>query len=190
MKYPAVRLLAVAVLVRTVLASMPVLADDLLEQASAEAMSVVRDPEIGPVQRELLQGIADWLSTEFQLSSATPPYVEFVTPERLGRLRFRGVPSDDLGAGRDVVALYDDEARTIYLPRGWSGKTAAEMSILVHEMVHHAQNLGGTRFGCLQEREKLAYEAQQRWLERHGSDLATAFQVDGFTLLVLTNCGL
>jgi hypothetical protein len=57
-------------------------------------------------------------------------------------------------------------------------------------MVHHAQNLAGAKFECPQAREKLAYEAQGRWLEQKGSDLAQAFGIDGFTLLVLTNCGL
>ncbi len=64
-----------------------------------------------------------------------------------------------------------------------------EVSILVHEMVHHAQNLAGMKAECPQARERMAYEAQQRWLSRFGVDMAEAFGIDGFTLLVFTSCG-
>jgi hypothetical protein len=134
--------------------------------------------------------VADWLSAEFGLTVEPLPAIEFAPRKRMGRLRFRGAPSDHQGDGHDVVAVYDDDARTIYLPEGWTGGTAAETSVLVHEMVHHAQNLAGTKFECPQAREKLAYEAQGRWLAQKGSDLTQALGVDGFTLLVLTSCGL
>jgi hypothetical protein len=32
-------------------------------------------------------------------------------------------------------------------------------------MVHHLQTVGGLKFACPQEREELAYKAQERWLE-------------------------
>jgi hypothetical protein len=57
-------------------------------------------------------------------------------------------------------------------------------------MVHHAQNLGKEKAECPKAREKLASEAQERWLRRFGSSLERAFGIDGFTLLVRTNCGL
>ena len=40
----------------------------------------------------------------------------------------------------ETVAVYDDATRTIYLAEGWSGATRAELSVLVHEMVHHLQS--------------------------------------------------
>jgi hypothetical protein len=54
--------------------------------------------------------------------------------------------------------------------------------------VHHLQNVGGLTFACPQEREKLAYEAQERWLKLFGRDLEQDFDLDRFTLLVTTNC--
>jgi hypothetical protein len=136
-----------------------------------------------------LREIASWLSAEFGLSIDPLPEVEFVSKTLLGGLRFRGVSSDHLNEGRDVLAVYDDEDRMIYLPRGWTGRNVAETSILVHELVHHAQNLVGEKSECLQSREKMAYEAQQRWLAQSGSSLEEEFGIDGFTLLVRTNCG-
>jgi len=138
---------------------------------------------------ESLNEVALWLSAEFGLPISALPDLEFVAKERMGALRHRGVPSDHVSVGRDVLAVYDDDARKIYLPRGWTGETAADTSILVHEMVHHVQNLIAIQAECPQAREKLAYVAQERWLARFGTDLAREFGIDGFTLLVLTNCG-
>lgn len=171
MKLSAVLLMSVALLAPAVWSGPPVLATDRPAPSSPAA-------------------VADWLRAEFGLTVDPLPAIEFASPKRLGSLRFRGVASDHLGDGRDVVAIYDDEARTIYLPHDWTGATPAEISVLVHEMVHHAQNLSRAKFDCPQARERQAYEAQGRWLADSGSDLAVSFGIDGFSLLVLTNCGL
>jgi hypothetical protein len=194
MKPSIIILLAVAMLARTDLVAPAVLANDMLKHSSPEVGSGLQNSAITGTQsdqpsRELLAVVSNWLSSEFGLSIDTLPRIKFVPMAQMSMLRFRGVPSDHLGDGRDVVAVYDDDARTIYLPHGWTGRTPAETSIIVHEMVHHAQNLAETKFECAQAREKLAYEAQERWLAQFGSDLAKEFEVDGFTLLVLTNCG-
>src|SRR5262245_48393551 len=74
------------------------------------------------------------------------------------------------------------------LPERWTGTTAAELSVLVHEMVHHVQNVGGLKYQCPQEREKLAYMAQDRWLGLFGHNLEADFELDAFSLLVKTRC--
>jgi hypothetical protein len=103
--------------------------------------------------------------------------------------RFGSVKAWHTSAGSDVVAVYDAEAQTIYLPDGWRGVTPAETSILVHEMVHHLQSRAGRKYECAQAREKMAFQAQQRWLAQFGRSLESEFGLDGFTLLVRTNCG-
>jgi hypothetical protein len=90
----------------------------------------------------------------------------------------------------DTVAIYDDATQTVYLPETWTGSTAVEQSILVHEMVHHVQNLLGIKYQCPQQREKLAYLAQDRWLALSGRSLAMDFGLDPFSLLVRTTCPL
>ncbi|WP_331376020.1 DUF6647 family protein [Sinorhizobium chiapasense] len=143
--------------------------------------------------------IAAWLSSEFGLPLIDePPAIEFASAKRMIRLRYRDVPLDRwrealpiwtrLANGADVMAVYDDEARTVYLPDGWTGKTPGEFSVLVHEMVHHIQNVAGLKFACAEEREKTAFEAQKRWLGLFGSDLEAEFGLDPFTVLVRTNC--
>ena len=88
----------------------------------------------------------------------------------------------------DTVAIYSNSSQTIYLPQGWTGGTAVELSILVHEMVHHIQHLAGLKYECPQAREKLAYMAQDRWLNLFGGSLAQDFDLDGISLLVKTKC--
>ena len=76
----------------------------------------------------------------------------------------------------------------MFLPNGWTGATAAEQSILVHEVVHHRQNVAQLRFDCPMAREKMAYLAQDQWLERFGSSLEKEFEIDKFTLLISSAC--
>jgi len=55
-------------------------------------------------------------------------------------------------------------------------------------MVHHLQNVGQLKFACPEEREELAYKAQDSWLHLFGRDLESEFQMDPFTILVKSNC--
>jgi hypothetical protein len=148
-----------------------------------------------------LTAIVAWLSVSFGLPAIYEhPRIEFVPPTRMEAVQFRGWQSGlstraaaeraqtaDPGS-REVEALYDDSHRTIYLPEGWTGTTPTEVSVLVHEMVHHLQNLGGLKYDCPQARERLAYVAQNRWLERFGRNLMEEFELDPVTVLVRTRC--
>jgi hypothetical protein len=138
----------------------------------------------------LLTAIVLWLSANFDLpASYDHPNIEFEPASRIAALRYKGlaVPPPDPGQ-REVVAIYDSSTKTIYLREGWIGDTPAELSVLVHEMVHHLQNLGAQKFECPQAREELAYRAQERWLGLLGRDLEHDFQIDPFTRLITTRC--
>ena len=143
----------------------------------------------------LLTAIVTWLSIGFGLpANYEHPRIEFVTPVTMQAVQFRGqqpargpAPSRAVSQ-REVEALYDDTRRTIYLPEGWTGRTPAEVSVLVHEMVHHLQNVAGVKYECPQAREKLAYTAQNQWLKRSGRNLIDEFELDGLTLLLRTKC--
>jgi hypothetical protein len=150
----------------------------------------------------LLTAIVTWLSMSFGLpANYDHPRVKLVSPATMNAVQFRGrVPLHSQGVSRagsqpehqasqrDVEALYDDDTRTIYLPEGWTGKTPAEVSVLVHEMVHHLQNLAGSKFECPQARERLAYAAQNQWLARSGQNLMDQFELDALTVLLRTKC--
>ena len=145
-----------------------------------------------------LDELARWLSENYELPYATePPRLERVPQLRLYQLRHRaflgsqavGRSGEPLpGYQREVVAVYDDSARTVYLPESWTGETIAEQSVLVHEMVHHLQNLAGMKFACAGEREKPAYLAQDKFLKQNGLDLEKEFDVDMFTVIAISAC--
>src|SRR5262245_34561878 len=100
----------------------------------------------------LLTALETWVSSQFDLPAIHEhPSIEFASP----------------GA-----------TRTIYLPEGWTGDTPAELSVLVHEVVHHFQNVLRLKYECPQEREKLAYIAQDRWLALFGHSLESDFHMD------------
>jgi hypothetical protein len=153
----------------------------------------------GRPKRDLMRAIAAWLSAEFDLPGATDlPAVARASEDQMIVLRYRAGNSHaaiDPAArdarpevGHEIVALYDDRARTIYLSKDWSGSTSAEISVLVHETVHHLQNLAGVKFACAGEREKTAYRAQARFLDLFEQTLETEFGIDPMTLLVHTTC--
>src|SRR5262245_14183882 len=50
------------------------------------------------------------------------------------------------------------------------------------------QNRGKRKFECPREREKLADEAQERWLHLFGGDLSRHFEINPFTRLAMTTC--
>jgi hypothetical protein len=94
----------------------------------------------------LMNSILNWLTANFDLPVVRDtPRIEFIQPASMAHVRFRGSASNQampLDMGRDIVAVYDDLKRTIYLPEGWTGVTPADQSLLVHEVVHHMQNVG------------------------------------------------
>jgi hypothetical protein len=151
-----------------------------------DALAEFSGPAAVPVEA-LAAAIGAWLSATFDLPAAPLPAIRFASPEAMAS-RYRGAEAAAEG-GRTVVALYDRRARTIHLPEGWTGARAAEVSVLVHEMVHHLQHVAGHRFGCPGQAEALAYEAQGRWLAHFGRDIGEEFAVDPLFLRLLAVCG-
>jgi Domain of unknown function (DUF6647) len=157
-----------------------------------------------PVQRSMRDGlldlIASWLSTNFDLPNTSEmPRIEVTSAARIAALRFgRLFPTQpapkQVGNGSTehtngtVLAIYSDKTNTIFLPLGWSGASPAEHSMLVHEMVHHLQRQAQVWHGCPEEREKLAYEAQDKWLALFGTSLEKEFGLDAFTVLAKSLC--
>ena len=122
----------------------------------------------------LLTAIVLWLSINFPLpANLNHPGIKFVSAAEMIAQR-TGVSASEISS--DILALYSNESKTIYLMDGWTGKTPAELSILVHEMVHHLQNVGQLKFACSEEREELAYKAQDVWLHLFGRDLEPTFR--------------
>jgi hypothetical protein len=150
----------------------------------------------------LLAVIILWLTANFELPATDQhPNVEFASPQAIAAIRYQSLLAasgpqidrtwalhEEQNDQSQIVAIYVDETETIYLPLAWTGRTPEELSVLVHETVHHLQNLGAMKHACAQEREKLAFAAQEKWLNMFGGSLSAAFGIDQLTLLVRTNC--
>jgi hypothetical protein len=126
------------------------------------------------------------------------PKIRFATPTEINAIRLGAFapahidrPANNTRPAHEtqsIVAVYQDKERTIVLPEGWLGETPAESSILVHEMVHHIQNIAGVTYSCPQRREALAYDAQEKWLGLFNRSLLSEFEIDPMTLLISTKC--
>ncbi len=149
----------------------------------------------------LVAAITVWLAASYGLpANGPPPIVRLVAPMEIEFVVHGATTAEarrrvaaELAArplGRRAIAVYDSFAKAILLPQGWTGATPREQSMLVHEMVHHLQAIAGIRYACPNEREKLAYAAQDAWLRRSGTTLERELGIDGLTLLVRTTCGL
>lgn len=150
----------------------------------------------------LLTAIVLWLSLNFNLPATDQhpridivPAMEIVfrrygalTPEARLDVSSRYVSAHSSSEGREVLAVYDQATKTILLPEGWTGRTPAELSVLVHELVHHLQNSADLIHECPAAHEDLAYAAQEKRLGLFGLSLASEFELDGFTLKMTSSC--
>ncbi len=71
-------------------------------------------------------------------------------------------------------ARYSD-ARAMYIPgmvildnNTWDERDLNQLSLLVHDLVHHAQLYSNKKYPCSAAKEFEAYTLQNKWLELHG----------------------
>jgi hypothetical protein len=167
--------------------------DPQLRQATATlAVAAPLSNEVSRARRaeELQREAAIWLHEGLGFPVvATAPRIVFVPAGRMSSLRYRDTPGGRLlPSDPEIVAVYDDQTRTIYLSNSWTGEQSTGGSILVHETVHHIQNLSGQKFECPEAREEPAFAAQELWLRRFGGSLESDFGLDPFTVLARTLC--
>lgn len=142
----------------------------------------------------LLTAIVVWLSANLAIpANFNHPHIEYASPSKMIEIgvhdKFSAAQSINvIGQLPDFVAIYDDQTHTIVLPEGWTGTTPEELSVLVHEMVHHLQNVNDQKFECPAAREKPAYLAQDRWLKQFGHTLENDFNIDMFTIVTKSAC--
>jgi len=120
-------------------------------------------PQAQGATQSMLEEIAAWLSQNFDLPQTSDlPAVRHLPPFEMMSVRLQPLMDEQrhkvvtsLRAGtlmgREPLALYDNRTKTIFLAEAWSSSNRADVSILVHEMVHHLQNLAAHTFMCPQE---------------------------------------
>jgi hypothetical protein len=126
-----------------------------------------------PAQSEAIETLVDefnrWIEVHTSLDAkpASSARIQFVEPgerviadgeEHLVRSKNRG--------------LYDADKAIIYLVRPWDVRDPFDQSVLLHELIHHAQ-VGARYWSCPQAMEWDAYKWQEQWLAKH--DIAPDF---------------
>lgn len=128
---------------------------------SLAAPATEGEHEVSP---ELLNKLHHWLDehTEFEKRDSQPNIV-LIDLELAEKLR-----GSDNSSGGPIGGLYDSETETIYLTRPWSPSNQRDISVLLHEMVHHRQS--GRHWYCPQAQEWRAYQIQAQWLQEQNID--------------------
>ncbi|QEL24823.1 hypothetical protein FQV39_21220 [Bosea sp. F3-2] len=153
---------------------------------------VIGQKQIEPGGR-LLEAIAIWVGAKLeQPVPASLPRLVFEPAGQIAASRLKQYASEIIQQqGRpSIISIYDSREKIIYLTDAWTGATAADLSVLVHELVHHFQEMHQTKFECDAAHEAKAFELQEKWLRLFGLSLEGEFQIDPFTLLVRTSCGM
>lgn len=134
---------------------------------------------------ELVVALLTWIAGEVGLVAPPPPSIELVPKERISvRAHGRG-----WRAGDDVMALYDGDAATVYLPDDFSGADLRSRSLLVHELVHHVQFFHRLSFECGATRERQAYELTAKWLRAQGvADPYAIMDTDEYSIVAMSAC--
>lgn len=127
-----------------------------------------------------------WIALQIGCEVPAPPQVRQVAPAALVEFVYGPSPPD----GASVVALYDRRVQTIYLADTWQADSLWDRSTLLHELVHHVQEVTAMPYPCLEAREKLAYRLQAKWLrEENGiADPYSFMGVNEFTILIRSLC--
>lgn len=130
------------------------------------------------VSPALLKDLNVWLDAETEFARRDqPPKIEVIGPARAEALY--GIA--DRSGGR-LRGLYDADSGTIYLTAPWSPGDPRDVSVLLHEIVHHRQ--AGKHWYCEQAQEWRAYQIQAQWLNERQID-------DGFywpAILLQSSC--
>lgn len=188
------RLLAVAALLVAPLTSEIQARDETVERLRlGSGFEIVIGQKHTEPGGPLLEALAIWVGAKLgQPVPASLPGLVFKPVGQIAGLRLRQYVSE-IGPPKiqpDIKSVYDARQKLIYLPESWDGSTAADLSVLVHELVHHFQEAHQFKFECDAAREAKAFELQEKWLRLFGSSLEEEFQIDPFTLLVRTSCGM
>lgn len=140
---------------------------------------------------QLMIALMVWISAASDLPAAPQaPSVEFNTPQELHELNFPGTAYRAESGAPQAVALYDLDGAVVHLPDGWQVSDPVDLSILVHELVHHMQASAGLEYQCRGAMEKVAYDTQIAFLESMGLDMFEVMEINELFYRIITSCGL
>ena len=122
------------------------------------AFTSIAGAESSSIQAGLIDELDDWIDTKTDIpSSDIPATIIFVDARDV----------EDPGEMASMIGsmprgIYDPDTSTITLVRPWNAENPQDVSVLLHELVHHRQ--GGKHFYCEAAKEHAAYNVQKDWL--------------------------
>lgn len=126
--------------------------DDLLAWRNAKSLP------------QLVAHLETWLDANTDLQRrAAAPTIEWVSPAKAAYLQ----GGAQAAKAETTRGLYDPDTQAIYLVQPWSARDPFDVSVLLHELVHHRQN-GGGHWYCPGAQELDAYRTQEAWLAELG----------------------
>ena len=132
--------------------------------------------------KEILTALMIWLGANTPFSTNFDiPVVMFLPQEEMNSMYYK----DNEHEQKSLHGMYDQENDIIYLPDEWDRRSAWDMGVLVHEMVHYLQDMNEMKFACSAEMEKMAWPIQQFYLKKkHNFD----WSYDKLWFTMISNC--
>jgi len=132
--------------------------------------------------KEILTALMIWLGANTQFNTNYDiPRVIFLPQQQLEDMFY----GDAEHLPDSLHGLYDRDVDTIYLSDDWDRRSAWDMGVLVHEMVHYLQDMNGITFNCMAEMEKTAWPIQHKYLkQKHNYD----WDYDKLWFTMISNC--
>lgn len=112
----------------------------------------------------LIEHLENWLDDHSDLERRdTLPDIHWIGLAQASYLQY-GSQASTTGT---IRGLYNADAQTIYLVRPWDHRNPHDVSVLLHELVHHRQAKDGYWY-CPGAQELDAYRLQDNWLSQMG----------------------
>lgn len=117
-----------------------------------------------PAVETMISRFTTWIAdnSDYEISEDPIRQVVFVKSGALV-----GSGERQVTVGNRTRGYFDEATGTIYIVRPWFPADPYDQSVLLHEMVHHAQ-VGARHWYCPQAQEWDAYKLQEAWLGQRG----------------------
>lgn len=137
---------------------------------------------------EAVPHLIEWIVAKMGWVAQQPPSIRLIPHERLVE-ELGGNHHGSNNRSIELRALYSRERQTIYLDETWNPDDLRDRAALVHELVHHLQELNNISARCRAEHELQAYHLMIAWLREQGiQDPYQFMNTDEFTINLFSQC--
>jgi hypothetical protein len=119
---------------------------------------------LAKISSETVRSYINWIIQQTGWPAAGMPPIKITSFAHLRELS--GLSSD--AEWIRPAAFYSKSEHLIYLADSWNKDDLVDLSILVHELVHHLQIEDHIQLACWGRYEAQAYELQIQWLRTQG----------------------